>query len=546
MRHQSITARLTAFATAFTILAVPLAGQSQAQSERHPYTIPHVLRFAGAEDITGLNPHFATQTVVGYLDRLTMAYLVRFDAENRPIPELATEVPTRKNGGISADAKTITYHLRHDAKWSDGAPFTSADVAFTVGVVRNPKNSEIGIDDFLRISRVDTPNPYTAVFHLTRPDAQFYTTFGTGGAGPCILPKHILAGLDSIVSAPYNALPVGIGPFKFSAWHRGQAVEMVADPLYFRGRPKLDKVIYQIIPDRNTVMTQMTTHELDLWMPVPGNYYDRLREVAGVVLKKSPSYGYDHLDFNLKNPALRDPVVRQALRYATNRGAILEKIRHGVGSLQESVISSVHPFYNPAIARIPYDPAKANALLDADGWKRGADGIRAKNGARLSFTYASSVGAPDTDQMIELIRVWWKDIGVEFDVKRYLASILFAPMSQGGILYGGHFDIIGFAWGGTPTGDQTQLFACDRQPPNGQNIVHYCNPVLDRLMTTFKTDNDEAVQKKTLRDIQAILAHDVPNVVLDLREDVFAYNSDLKNFRPNQVSVFDDVMDMDI
>jgi peptide/nickel transport system substrate-binding protein len=540
------TKALPALAMALGVLAMPLAGEGQAEAGRHPYTIPHVLRFAGAEDIVGLNPHFSQQTVVSYLDRLTMAYLVRFDAANRPIPELATEVPTRKNGGISADGKTITYHLRHDAKWSDGAPFTSADVAFSVDVVKNPKNNEIGIDDFRRITRVDTPSSYTAVFHLTRPDAQFYTTFGTGGAGPCILPKHILGGLDNIVTAPYNSLPVGIGPFKFSSWSRGQSVEMVADPLYFRGRPKLDKVIYKIIPDRNTVLTQMTTHELDLWMPVPAAYYDRLRTMPGTDVRKIPGYGYNHVDFNLKNPALRDPVVRQALRYATNRAAILEKIRHGVGTLEESVIAPSHPFFNPAIELVPYDPAKANALLDADGWKRGADGIRSKNGVRLSFTYATGVGLPDTDQMIELLRVWWKEIGVDFDVQRYLSSIFFAPMSQGGILYAGHFDLTGFAWGGTPTGDQQSIFACDHQPPNGQNIVHYCNPVVDRLVKTFETNNDEAVQKKSLQEIQAILARDVPSIVLDSRQDVFAYNSDLKNFRPNQVSVFDDVMDMDI
>ena len=531
---------------ALGIVAMPLAGNTQAGAERHLYTIPHVLRFSGAEDIVGLNPHFTQQTVTGYLDRLTMAYLVRFDAANRPIPELATEVPTRKNGGISADGLTITYHLRHDAKWSDGQPFTSADVAFSVDVVKNPKNNEIAIDDFLRITRVDTPGPYTAVFHLTRPDAQFYTTFGTGGAGPSLLPKHILGGLDNIVTAPYNSLPVGIGPFKFSSWHRGQSVELVADPLYFRGRPKLDKVIYKIIPDRNTVLTQMTTHELDLWMPTPAAYYDRLRGMSGVEVKKIPGYGYNHVDFNLKNPALSDPVVRQALRYATNRAAILEKIRHGVGMLEESVIAPAHPFFNPAIARVPYDPAKANALLDADGWKRGADGVRTKDGLRLSFTYATGVGLPDTDQMIELLRVWWKDIGVDFDVQRYLSSIFFAPMSQGGILYAGKFDITGFSWGGTPTGDQESIFTCDHQPPNGQNIVHYCNPVVERLVKTFQTNNDEAVQKKSLQEIQAILARDVPSIVLDSREDVFAYNSDLKNFRPNQVSVFDDAMDMDI
>jgi ABC-type oligopeptide transport system substrate-binding subunit len=98
----------TAFALALGIVALPPAGDTQSTRGRHPYTIPHVLRFSGAEDIVALNPHIAQQLVVGYLDRLTMAYLVRFDAANRPIPELATEVPTRENGDISADGKTIT------------------------------------------------------------------------------------------------------------------------------------------------------------------------------------------------------------------------------------------------------------------------------------------------------------------------------------------------------------------------------------------------------------------------------------------------------
>jgi peptide/nickel transport system substrate-binding protein len=98
---------------------------------RHPYTIPHVLRYATAEDIVGLNPHLTQQTVLGYMASLTMAWLTKFDGENRPIPELTTVVPTPANGGISKDGLTITYHLRKDAKWSDGVPFTADDVVFS-------------------------------------------------------------------------------------------------------------------------------------------------------------------------------------------------------------------------------------------------------------------------------------------------------------------------------------------------------------------------------------------------------------------------------
>src|SRR5947209_20404822 len=98
-----------------------------------------------------------------------MAWLVRYDRTNRPVPERATAVPSRANGGVSADGKTITYHLRRDAKWSDGAPFTAEDVKFSVGVVLNPANNEGTHLGFDQIQRVDTPDPYTVVFHLIRP-----------------------------------------------------------------------------------------------------------------------------------------------------------------------------------------------------------------------------------------------------------------------------------------------------------------------------------------------------------------------------------------
>jgi peptide/nickel transport system substrate-binding protein len=137
---------------------LPVASLAQ-QPQRHPWTIPHVLRYGTGEDLVGLNPHFNQQAILGYLSHMTMAYLVRYDVHNRPVPELVTVIPTQANGGISRDGKTITYHLRRDAKWSDGVTFTSADVAFSIAAVVNPKNNEIGVEDFERITRVETPDP---------------------------------------------------------------------------------------------------------------------------------------------------------------------------------------------------------------------------------------------------------------------------------------------------------------------------------------------------------------------------------------------------
>jgi peptide/nickel transport system substrate-binding protein len=505
-----------------------------------------VLRYATGEDIVGLNPHLNSQLTLSFMGSNTMAWLVKYDRANHPVPELALAVPSHANGGISADGKTITYRLRHDAKWSDGVPFTAEDVRFSVGVVNDPANNEQTHQGFDQIARVDTPDPYTVVFRLRRPYSGFYVNFfSSGGANPCILPKHLLGGLKTINEAPYNALPVGIGPFKYASWKRADSVELVPDPLYFGRKPKLQRVIFKIIPDRNTVLTQLMTHEIDLWMALPAAFYDRARAVPGVKTLRQGSYAYNHLDLEQEHGALGDVRVRRALRLATDRATILAKIRHGVGILQETPFAPGHPFHID-VPRVPFDVAAANALLDQAGWKRGADGIRAKDGKRLDFTFAIVSGTPDTDAILEQIRPAWAALGARFDVKRYPSPLYFAPAQAGGILYAGKYDLAIFAWFTPPNGDMRNLFGCDRVPPRGQNVVRFCDRGADAALQRFQSTYDDAEQHAALRTIQLDLVRDVPTIVLDAREDVYAFNDDLQGFKPNQVTAFDDLVDADI
>jgi peptide/nickel transport system substrate-binding protein len=422
----------------------------------------------------------------------------------------------------------------------------SDDVRFSVDVVRNRANNEFSQEGFDLIERLDTPNPYTVVFHLRRPHASFFVDFfGSAFARPCILPRHAFGGKTEINESSYNGLPVGIGPFKYVSWKRGDRVELAADPLYFGRKPKLRQIVFEIVTDRNTMLTRMMTHELDMWLPVPAAYYDRVRTIAGVRTIRQPSYLYDHVDFETEHGALRDPLVRRALRLAIDRPTILAKIRHGIGVLQETVLPPGHP-YHIDMPRVPFDIAAANRLLDADGWKRGADGIRMKNGERLAFTFVSLTGTPDNDAMIELIRATWSQIGVAFDVRRYLSTMAFAPANAGGIILGGKFDVVPFSWINSPLGDLTNLFACDRFPPKGENDVRYCDPKIDSALERFDASYDEGTQREESRFIQERLVRDVPTIVTNAREDVFAYDDDLHGFHPNQVTPFDDLVDADI
>jgi len=505
-----------------------------------------VLRYATGEDIVGLNPHLAQQLTLTYMSSLTMAWLVKYDKQNQPVPELATVVPSKANGGISRDGKTITYHLRHDAKWSDGVPFTADDVRFSSDVVRNPANNEGTHLGFDQIDRVDVPDPYTVVFRLQRPYSGFYVNFfSTGGGNPCVLPKHLLDKLATINEAPYNALPVGIGPFKYASWKRGDSVEMVPDPLYFGRKPKLQRVVFKIITDRNTTLTQLTTHEIDMWANVPAAFFDRARAIPGIATVRHGSYAYNHLDFQLTHGALREAAVRQALRLAIDRATIVDKVRHGIGLLQETPYSPQHPFHVD-VARVPFDIGAANRMLDAAGWRRGSDGIRAKGNDRLDFTVVIPTGLPDTDTLVELIRETWAKVGARFEVKRYPSPLLFAPFGTGGILYTGKFDVALFGWSTNPNGDLTNLFACDRVPPKGQNVPRYCSREVDAALARFIGSYDYGVQRAALAEVQRTIARDVPTVVLDVREDLHAFNDDLHGFRPNQVTAFDDLVDADI
>ena len=534
------------------ITALLLAGCTKVNTtatgtRANAFTIAHTLRYATAEDLVGLNPHLNQQATLGLMSSLTMAWLFRWNHENRPIPELATVVPTQANGGISKDGKMITYHLRRGVKWSDGAPFNADDVVFSTNVINNPANNEVSRTGWELIKKIDEPDKYTVVYHLSRLYSSFLVTFfSTAGANPCILPKHILAGLPNINNAPYNALPVGIGPFKYQEWKRGDQVVMVPNSTYWRGLPKLQKVVWKSIPDRNTVMTQLEGQELDLWYPVPGSYFNRINSLNGYTYIKQPSYFFNHIDFNLSHATLKEPAVREALRYAIDRATLREKIGHGLGILQESPLSPAAPYAVPSIPETPFDLAKANQILDQAGWRRGPDGIRAKNGVKLQLDYATSTGSPDVDQQIELMRGWWKQIGVDVVVHHYLSAIFFAPYQNGGIIYTGKFDVVNFAWGLDPVGDLSILYACDQIPPKGQNDPRWCNPTANDAMKKFSVTYDEKTRQGYERTVVGELVKDVPIVVTTVREDVFVFNKDLKNFHPNQVSPFDDFMDVDI
>jgi len=416
----------------FFLVAVPSAPAGAYQ--------PHVLRYNyDSEDLSQLNPFLSTTSPVATLSELTAAELVRFDAKGNAIPELAATVPTQGNGGISRDGLTVTWHLRRGLRWSDGAPLTAADAIYTFAVASDPANNLASRVPWLKIAALTAPNPYTIVFHFKAPYALFLNDYFSPLSSSAILPKHLLGPGTAINEAPYNALPVGAGPFRYTAFQRGEDVELEPNPYYWRGHAKLQRIVYKMISDNNTLFTQLQTGEIDLWSLINGSLAQRVQTMPGKAIATTYGGALSGIYFNVTHPPVADPQVRAALRYATDQRTMVDKIALGNGSPQRSLVSSVSPDYL-ALPLLPYDLSRAAAMLDAAGWKAGPNGIRAKNGVPLTIDLAVPADYPPSVSTAEILNDDWGRIGVQTAIHTWSAAAYFAPADAGGPLRGGKFD----------------------------------------------------------------------------------------------------------
>jgi peptide/nickel transport system substrate-binding protein len=529
---QSIRHAIAAFSAAIVLVTATTPARAAA---------PHVLTFADGLDLTELNPLRPEAAPNVELNYLTMAFLTRY-GEHGLQPELAAVLPTTRNGGISADGKTITFKLRAGLKWSDGAPLTAADVAFTVATIKDAKvNSEFP-STFAEVARVDALDASTAVFHLTKPHGQALEDYFSSRSA-AILPRHLLAGVD-VNTAPFMELPVGAGPFRYTKWVRGDRVELERNPYYALGTPKLAGIIYKMIPTETGTITALRTGEIDV--ALSATYPDYVPVANDPSIKVITRVGVrpSRLTFNVTRPALAEVAVRQALRMAIDRNSILKRSYLGAGVLAETMADAG----DPDVAHIPlvaFDAAGANALLDRAGWKRGADGIRAKNGVRLAVEIIGGAGSSYVDQILELTRENWSAIGVDVTTKRYPLSLMFAPAEAGGIMFGGKFDVALFSYGEQSAADAAGP-DCKDLPPNGANFGRFCVRSFQALIDQAEATYDPAIAGKLYREIQVNQAELVPFIVLVMRNELWLYRSNVTGAALYPFASFYDPMTIDV
>ena len=507
-----------------------------------------MLRIVDLAEPDSLNPVVGNQQIETDLSMFWAGYLFNWSDRNQFVPELATEVPTLRNHGISRDGKAIVYRLRRGVRWQDGARFGADDVIFTYRAVMNAKNNVSSRTGYDLIERIDKKDDATIVVHLRRPWSPFIATFFTmSSTAYPILPAHLLAKEPDINRVAFNQKPVGTGPFKVTLWQHGSRIQFVANPGYWRGKPRLDEIDYRPIPDQNTILTQLRTHEADMDLNASSAQIDELRAIDGVRVDLVPSAAYAQYAFNLSNPILSDRKVRDALVYATDRRTLISKVAHGVQLLGEGDQPPYLGWGNPSIRLVPYDPGRARKMLDGAGWRAGADGIRVKAGARLALTLAINTGSAAGTATAVLVQRWWRDVGVDVSVRTYSTPLMFATYGGGGILQTGKFDVAFYAWYSGIDPDDSTLFTCDQFPPAGQNVYHFCDPTLDAAERTALTSYDPATRRRAYDTIQSILVSEHPFETLWFIRRISVYNTNLRNYKPaHAVTPFWNPWELDI
>ncbi|HEY1655712.1 MAG TPA: peptide ABC transporter substrate-binding protein [Candidatus Tumulicola sp.] len=516
-------------------VAVALAGCSKT-GQRNAGGIDR-LRIALPINPVQLNPILPQNTIENFTDGLMFNLLVTQDAHHNQVPDLASVVPTLANGGISRDGLTITYHLRHGVKWHDGAPFTSKDVKFTWQAILNPSNNVLSRRGYDRVAALDTPDDYTVVMHMKNAFAPAIDTiFGESDTILRILPAHLLAKYPNLNQVAFNAAPVGTGPYKFVKWLRGDRILLEANPNYFRGAPKIAHLTLLMIPDDNTTEAQLRSHEADLGLEITAPAYRDLASAPGVVRQLAQAPSYTSMIFNVTRPALADVRVRRALVMGIDREGIVRDDTYGTGTVAVADLPPYYWAFDPSLHPIPYDVAGAKALLDAAGWHPGSDGIRVRNGTRLSLLLVYGQGSQLIRTITTQIQQMYKPLGVELQLKGYDYATLYAAAQSGGILNGGRFDLGMYGWVSGADPDDSSQWTCNAIPPGGNNAARYCSAEMDALQHAALSTFDRGARKKTYSKVEALLLRDAPAAFLYYQSLRYAHAASLQNFTPNGIS----------
>ena len=453
-----------------------------------------------------LDPRIGTDEASEHIDELIFDSLVKKDSHYNPIPWLA-------KSWEQPDAFTYIFHLRTGVHFHDGRPLTSRDVKWTLDSERNGTVISAKSSALIKIASIDAPDPATVTVRMKSPDPFLLYNVSDGATG--IVPYG--SGRD------FWKHPIGSGPFVFVSQEPDKEVIVTRNENSWQPMPTIRSIHFSVVPDTITRALELQKGSADISSSrslSPDMVYtiERHADTNLEVLSSTGSV-INYINFNMRDPYLRDVRVRRAIAYAINRPLIVQSLFRNQVRLAESLLPPTHWAYAGDAAHYDYDPAKARALLDASGRMPG------KNGLRFRLVMKSSTD--ETARLLCLIiSQQLRQVGIAVDVQSYEFATFYSDITKGA------FSMYALRWiGGNESPDIFSNYTADRLPPHGANRGHYLNPALDKLLSDAANTSVQQVRRADYVQVQQILADDVPTIPLWYFDTVLVHNRRIQNIQ---------------
>jgi peptide/nickel transport system substrate-binding protein len=424
------------------------------------------------------------------------------------------------------DGMSYTFRIRRNIQWHDGKPLKAEDIRWALTEI-NMKYNPIASTGFAAVDRIEAPDEHTLVVRMNQPFPAFLPW---SLVNQWIYPKHIYEGTDPRQNERNFKNPVGSGPFVFKEWVRGSHILMERNPNYYKkDQPYLDRVVAKFIPNANARVLALESGEIDyvsiFGLPASAvASLEKMKDIVVVTHRTRVNYGGIMAHINVREKPLSVKEVRQALSYAIDRKLLVERAVAGLAEPASGPISSLHePWFNPAVAaRYPFDPKKAETLLDQAGFKRGADGKRFS--IRLTYARADQGGA--LHAAAELMREQLRDIGVDLVLEPKDYSVW---MQSAHLKWDFDLSMGSYQTGPDPAVAVARLYITKNiEKLMGRNLMGYSNPKVDELFEAGEREIDLKKRVQIYHDVQTLLVEDVPALWLWDRISTFAQRARVK------------------
>jgi peptide/nickel transport system substrate-binding protein len=504
------------------------------------------------EEPANLNQFLADAAIVRQVADAVVEGLVDVNPDGEYFPELAAELPTLQNGGVSEDYLTVTWHLKPGLKWSDGTPITSDDIKFTWEAVSHPESGALATGGFHLIEDIETPDELTAVVHYSEMYPAYLGQFRWG-----LLPRHATGEPAEMLNWDWNRDPVANGPFIVEEWAAGDHITLQPNPEYREeGKPYLDRLIFRIVPayDSQIAMMREEDAHVQLWPGEAKRVWDQM--MGGVAEQQLvPGIWNMAMDFNLSkpfdddpgpeppHPSLGDLRVRQAIAHGIDYDYIVQEVMEGDVSYSNSPFE--YGWYKCEIDQpYPYDPEKAMALLEEAGWTdEDGDGIRechgcphGEEGEPLRLQLMGYTNFPPLDRTEEAIIEQMNEIGIEMYIQNEDFSVIFGGWSDRAPRKTGDYDIMIYDRGfyEDPHTYTATHWHSEHIPsadnPDGANWYRWQNEAADEAIERAGSTPDQEARKQAYCDLAEEIAKDAVGVYIYLFKDGYGFNKKVHGY----------------